>query len=283
MNTNGKSEIHIIDAGSGKLLNAISATSVKVFTDPKFIDAHTLVSAIRLNDGKMALASIDITSGTITQLSPSSFNVIGFPCVNNALVYFTASYEGNDDVFALRLSDKSIARISNGPLGNYYVNARNGKVTWSSFTAHGYKLIQINEQDISWNEINKGIAEKMEEDINANQPKLNTDILSDKIPQRNFIVSNYKKGTRLLNFHSWRPNYEDPIFTFSVYGQNVLNTLQTELYYLYNQNEKTSSVGFGTTYGGWFPYVNVATEYTFDRHAINGNNIRSWNQLDSRV
>ena len=67
------------------------------------------------------------------------------------------------------------------------------------------------------------------------------DILLSKIQPRNYSVNKYNKGTRLLNFHSWRPYYEDPIYTFSLYGENVLNTLQTELYYLYNENEKTNA------------------------------------------
>ena len=89
--------------------------------------------------------------------------------------------------------------------------------------------------------------------------------MADSLPARLFSVSKYKKGTRLLNFHSWRPYYEDPIFTFSLYGENVLNTLQSELYYLYNQNEKTNAVGFSTIYGAAFPYLSAGTELTFNR------------------
>src|SRR4030095_16671761 len=87
-------------------------------------------------------------------------------------------------------------------------------------------------------------------------------LLLTGIATRDFPVTKYKKGTRLLNFHSWRPYYEDPIFTYTLYGQNVLNTLQTELYYLYNQDERTNAVGFSTIYGGWFPFVSAGTEYT---------------------
>ena len=90
-----------------------------------------------------------------------------------------------------------------------------------------------------------------------------SEILSGNVTKRNFPVSKYSKGTGLLNFHSWRPYYEDPEFTFSLYGENVLNTLQTELYYLYNQNENTNAVGFNAVYGGWFPYLSVGTQYTF--------------------
>jgi hypothetical protein len=96
-------------------------------------------------------------------------------------------------------------------------------------------------------------------------------------------VKNYKKATGLLNFHSWRPYYEDPVFTYSIYGENILNTLQTELYYMYNENDKTSSVGLNAVYGAAFPYLNLGTQYTFDQQTITGNKTRHWDQLDSRI
>lgn len=283
VDVNGRSELHIIDAGNGEVIKKIHSTEVNLFTDPKFIDENSLVTAVRLNDGRMALATAEIATGNTVRLTPPSFNVIGYPCVNKGMIYFTASYAGNDDVFVLQLSDKKIFRISNGPLGNYFANAGNGKITWSAFTSEGYQLKQVDEKDILREEVSMAVAEKLTDKFPVSLSNEFSDVLLNKIQQRTFPVSKYKKGTKLLNFHSWRPYYEDPIFTFSLYGQNVLNTLQTELYYLYNQNEKTSAVGFSGVYGAWFPYLNFGTEFTFDREAITGNKLRQWNQLDSRI
>ncbi|HEV7780725.1 MAG TPA: hypothetical protein VGO58_05640 [Chitinophagaceae bacterium] len=278
----GQSELHILDAANGQVLKAIKSTEVNLFTDPKFIDENSLVTAVRLNDGKMALASAEISTGNTMRLTPPSFNVVGYPCVSKGIIYFTASYDGNDDVFALRMSDSKIFKISNGPSGKYFVNAGNGKITWSEFTAEGYQLMQVDEQSIAWNEISAATAEKLEDKFPVSGDKEWSAILR-AIPQRNFTTAKYRKGTKLFNFHSWRPYYEDPIFTFSLYGENVLNTFQTELYYLYNQDEKTSAVGFGGVYSGWFPYINFGTELTFNRERITGNKLRQWDQLDSRI
>ncbi|MEO7984783.1 MAG: hypothetical protein ABI688_11950, partial [Bacteroidota bacterium] len=283
VNINGKSELHIMDANTGQVIKAIHSTEISLFTDPKFIDDNSLVTAVRLGDGKMALATAEISTGNTMRLTPPSFNVVGYPCVNNGIIYFTASYGGNDDVFALRMNDKKIVKISDGPLGNYYVNAGNGKVSWSAFTAEGYQLKQIKEKDIVWKEIAVGLTEKLTDKFPVSLASEFGNVLLNKIPNRSFPVSKYKKGTRLVNFHSWRPYYEDPIFTYSLYGENVLNTFQTELYYLYNQDEKTSAVGFSGVYGGWFPYLNFGTELTFNREAVTGNKVRQWNQVDSRI
>jgi hypothetical protein len=280
----GKSELHILDAANGQVLKTIHSSEINLFTDPKFIDDNSLVTAVRLNNGKMALAVAEISTGNTMRLTSPSYNVVGYPCVNNGIIYFTASYEGNDDVFALRLSDKKIFRISKGPLGNYFVNAANGKITWSAFTAEGYQLKQMDEKDITWNEVGMATQEQLTEKFPVSHQMEMIDILSGQLPHRNFPVKDYKKGIGLLNFHSWRPYYEDPIFTYSIYGKNILNTMQTELYYLYNQNEKTSAVGFNAVYSAWFPFLDIGTEYTFDRQSLISNNrIRHWDQLNSHI
>lgn len=291
--TSGKCELNILDASTGKVVNTISSSEVSLYTDPKFIDENSLVTAVRLKDGKMSLAIVDIDAGSTVRLTPPSFNVVGYPCVNNGMIYFTASYLGNDDVFALRLEDKRIFRITNGATGNYFVNAYNGKITWSSFTADGYQLRQIDEKGflpmaIGRNELNIDSIEKLASVFPVNLPisvgtNKSNDILLNKVPHRNFPVSDYKKGTNLLNFHSWRPYYSNPEFFFSLYGENILNTLQTELYYRYNRDEKTNAVGFSTIYGAWFPYLSMGAEYTFDRQDRIGNRIRQWDQLDTRI
>lgn len=279
----GRSELHILNAQTGEVQKAIHSSEINLFTDPKFIDENTVVTAVRLKDGKMALAMAEIATGNTVRLTSPSYNVVGNPSVNNGMVYFTASYGGNDDVFALRLSDKKIFKISNGPLGNYFVNAGNGKLTWSAFTAEGYQLKQMEEKDVKWQEMGVAATDVLADKFTVSHANEFTDILGMKVPQRNFPVTNYKKGTRLLNFHSWRPYYSDPIFSFSVYGENVLNTLQTEIYYSYNQNDKTNSVGVNAVYGGFFPYLSVGTEYTFNLSDVINNKAREWSQLDTRV
>ncbi|MBK5271488.1 MAG: hypothetical protein JJE22_10785, partial [Bacteroidia bacterium] len=288
----GKSELHIIDVANGKILQVIKSMEISLFTDPKFIDENSVISAIRLPDGKMSLAMVDLKESSIVRLTNPSFNVIGYPCVNNGVIYFTASFEGNDDVFALRLSDKKIFKISNGPLGNYFVNATDDTITWSVFTADGYQLKQMpalmtrsggDEKDTGWKEIAIADEEKLIPAFPVSDADKVHDILVNKVQHRNFPVSDYKKGTRLLNFHSWRPYYSDPEFSFSIYGENVLNTMKTELYYLYNQNDKTSAVGINAVYGAWFPYVNIGSQYTFNRETVTGNKTRHWDQLDSHI
>ncbi|MGB3005688.1 MAG: hypothetical protein WBC06_04210 [Chitinophagaceae bacterium] len=279
----GKSELHILKTDDGNVVQRLHSIEINLFTDPKFIDDRMLITAVRLNDGKMALASAEISTGNLKRITTPSYNVIGYPCVHNGLVYFTASFGGNDDVFVWNSIINKIHRLTKGTLGNYFVNVAGNKITWSTFTSEGYQLQQEDLKNINWQEMSENATEELSYKFSLGDNNESSDILLSKVPQRKFPVSKYSKGTGLLNFHSWRPYYEDPIFTFSLYGENVLNTLQTELYYLYNENERTNAVGFSSVYGGFFPYLNIGTELTFNREDVTGNKLRQWNQLDSRI
>ncbi|MFM2336973.1 MAG: hypothetical protein RL115_166 [Bacteroidota bacterium] len=279
----GKSELHVLNTETGEVLQKIQSAGVYLFGDPKFVTDDLLVTTVRLWDGKMALAAATINSATIKLLTPASYKVLGYPCVKDSVVYFSASYAGNDDVYAMNLKETKFYKIANGPLGKYFINANAGKLTWSQFTSDGYQLAQMDMEQLKWKHVEVGSLETDKEIMEVSKGASTGNILDSISTAHNYTISNYKKSTGLLNFHSWRPNYDDPIFTFSLYGQNVLNTLQSELYYSYNESEKTHGAGFATTFGGWLPYLTAGTEYTFNREEQIGNRIRQWGQLDSRL
>jgi hypothetical protein len=87
----------------------------------------------------------------------------------------------------------------------------------------------------------------------------------DSIPALGGSPRKYNGGTRLFNFHSWRPWYQQPEWSFSLYGENVLNTFSSEVFYQYNQNEGFHRVGFNGAYAGWYPWVTGNLSYTVDR------------------
>ncbi len=278
----GSSALHILDATDGKVLQSIHSEEINLFTDPKFLDENTVITAVRLRNGQMALATADITSGSTERLTQPSFNVIGYLSVNNGIICYTSTYHGQDDVFALRLSDKKIFRLTNGPLGNYFVNVGYGKLTWSTFTAEGYQLQQADEKDLEWKETGEaGTGIDAGEKLTPSQPGGFGNVLDANNPVRNFTVTKYRKGTNILHLHSWRPYYDDPIIDYSIYGENILNTLQTEFYYQYNRDDKTNAVGFNAVFGQLFPYLNGGVQYIFDEQQIIGQRTRDWAQLDS--
>lgn len=279
----GKSELHILDAGSGNLLQSIRSSDILLFTGPRFLGEDSVVTAVRLRDGRMALAVSDVKTGVSIRLTPPSFQVVGNPYVHEGVIYFTAAYGGNDDLFALRMADRSLYRISRAAMGQYFPSVGYGRINWSAFTADGYQLRQLNLNELEWEPLTETPAPEAEAKFPVSQTASVQPFPAQMEEDRIFPVKRYRKSTRLLNFHSWRPYYEDPIFTYSLYGQNILNTLQTEIYYLYNQDEKTNAAGINAVYGGWFPWLHLGSEYTFDRQGLTATRVRRWDQLDTRA
>jgi hypothetical protein len=91
------------------------------------------------------------------------------------------------------------------------------------------------------------------------------------VEPRNFTISKYRKSHNLLNFHSWRPDYTDPEFTFTIYGQNILNTLQSEIEYTYNRNDRSNRISLDQIYGGWYVQPTVGASKTWSANPITDN------------
>jgi hypothetical protein len=87
-----------------------------------------------------------------------------------------------------------------------------------------------------------------------------------------------------LNFHSWRPDYTDPNFSFTVFGQNILNTLQTEASYTFNRNESSHKIGIDAIYGGTYVQPTLGVSQTWNRTVVqNRDTTFTYNELNGRV
>src|SRR5690606_25108685 len=191
------------------------------------------------------------------------------------MVYFTASFGGMDNIFKVSLQGGAVEELNTQwELGNYQVNVSENKITWTALTAEGYQLQQIDVSQAQWKPVEDILTKRLAISYPVAQANSVSELLNNHLPARNFESKPYSKSTGLLNFHSWRPYYEDPEFTFSIYGQNILNTLETQLYYAYNENERTSSAGVSAVYGKWFTQLNIGSAYTFGRQQQIGQRIR---------
>ena len=76
---------------------------------------------------------------------------------------------------------------------------------------------------------------------------------------------------------------------FSLVSENILNTLQSEVYLGYNRNEQYKEIGLDGTYGALFPWIDAGWDYIFDRNTLvrfdRNNQVTVgklfWNEMDS--
>jgi hypothetical protein len=281
----GKCTLLLLNASDGKLISSIPNNGHLFYTYPKFVNGKIL-SAIRNNKGKMSLGLVDIKTGEVNYLLPFSYQPIVFPKVVNDTVYFSATTNINDRLFALNLSTRKLYELKSDSLmqsiGNYEPAVSGNKLSWVSFTAFGYKMHEADKSSIQWEEItdNKIPGSLPEFQIAALTRDSSTNLLAD-IKDKPLPVTKYHKAYNLFNFHSLIPNVSDPNYTLSLAGENVLNTFQSNLSFTYNRNEGYKELGFSAIYGALFPFINGGVDYTFDRRAYyRGGNVY-WNETNA--
>lgn len=273
----GKSDLHILDSKHGTIRQKIHSAEINLFTSPKFINDSLLVTAVRLNDGRMTIAITDVHTGVLERLVVPSFAVIGNLSANNQVVYYSASYSGNDELYALQLSDRKVFQLTKTGLGNYFANASSEKIVWSGFTPEGYQLREMNLQSEKWIPQSDYVLSGANFPFPVAHSKELRDILLNEVPNNKFPQKRYTLGEHLFYVHSWRPYYDEPEFTYSIFSDNILNNFSNEFYYRYNQDENSHALGWAASFAALYPMLNTGVEYTFNRR------LKRWSEIIQRT
>ncbi|HSZ86704.1 MAG TPA: hypothetical protein VK787_11790 [Puia sp.] len=267
---NGESQLHILNSETGVIESTIQNKDELFYTYPKFYDDKHVVSAVRNQQGEMALSIFNINDGTADHITPFSMNVIGFPSIQHDTIYFSASHNGYDRLYAFAKNNlfEITFPFANSSTGNYALQSVNGKYAFENFTAVGYKM---NIENLS-----AAAFTKISNDEWTNAPSLegidalerkSADLLN-KISFQSYPISHYSQSFHLLNIHSLRPYVNDPDYSFSLVSENVLNTLESELFFDYNRNEGYKQIGVDATYAQLFPWIDAGANYIFDRNQL---------------
>jgi hypothetical protein len=286
VSTDGSCALHLLETATGRLTSRIPNPDSLFYTYPKFYAGGAVVTAVRNRKGQMSLALVDTGDGRTRYLLPFSYQTIGFPSVCADTIWFTASRNGQDRIYAFAGGQVFRVLLPHGdPLtGQYQPQATSqGNFTWNTFTAVGFHLDQTPRSTLKLEEIpmtawDQGLPLQNIDSLNHGPAHL-----LDRINAGVYPASKYPGASHLINFHSWRPYINDPNYTFSLVSDNVLNTLETQLFVTYNRNENYKQVGATATYGGFYPWLNAGWNYTFDRNAFYGSKKIFWNENEFRA
>lgn len=280
----GKSELHLLDAANGKLLSIIPNKNNLFFTYPKFYGDGKLIAAVRNQKGKMSLAEIDVKTGDAKYLLPFSYQPIVFPAIKNDLVYFSMVDDIYDSLFAFNLTTNKLSKLNDshklyGQIGNYEPAIGEKKIAWVWFSADGYQVAERDINKLEWlgakdDYFTSGLPNFQ---ISALRRDPSTNLLASVVDS-SLKITKYHKSYHLFNFHSIIPNINDPNYTLSIAGENVLNTFQSNLSFNYNRDEGYKEFGFDAIYGALFPYISGGADYIIDRRGYyKGGNVY-WNE-----
>lgn len=279
----GKSDLHLLDASTGKVLSVIPNPDNLFYTYPEFFANDKIVSAVRNGKGQMALASIDIKNGAVRYLTSFSFEPIGFIAVADDRIVFSKTTGLYDKLFVLYLkSGKVYLKHTNmrslaSEIGAYQPTVLGSKMAWVGFRPSGYYIHKADK------DLKETLLSETDSLSNFGINKLVQDSAANlltSVPNTPLTVTRYSKAHGLFNFHSIFPNLNDPNYSLELAGENVLNTFQSRLSFNYNRDEGYKRIGYTGIYGALFPYISAGANYTFDRRGFYKGNSIYFNETD---
>lgn len=273
----GNSAVVKVDIGSGNTDTLLISTD-RVFSYPRFAGgAGDFYAVHRQANGHMGISRYIDKGKTEKTLLAASNRVIGYLQVQGDTLLFTSTYQGRDELWALIDKGDNVKgpfRLAAYPTGIYQAVLQNGKLTGAVFTADGFRLASF---DPVWEKVEP--FHQMQALYAGSGMQAGDFDFVNQVPLRNFNVNPYKRYNRLVNIHSWRPYYDRPEYSFTLYGENVLNTFLTELAYTYNENEQSHKLGADFAYGGSYVQRILGASSTFNRSArLNQDTLLHWNE-----
>lgn len=260
------SAVYLLD-NNGKRLDSI-VSSTLVYSTPKFAsDDRSFYVVQRDTAGNMALLKYLIAPNHPADTLLFPFNrIIDFLTIQGDTALCTTTYKGRDEIWAVvdGTSYRGPYRLASYPTGLYQAYLKpDGKLVGSAFTASGYRLIQVQP---AWQRVEQKNELTPLYLVKA-FPESDHAMLTN-VPTRQDQISSYHQATGFFNFHSFRPYYSYPEYSFTIYGENVLNTFQSQLAYTYNSNELSHSVGYTGVFGGTYLQPVVGVKQTWSRTAV---------------
>lgn len=268
----GKTSLDLINRETGERIKRFESVDSIYFSYPVFNHSDSIVYVIgRKDNGVSALLRLDITSGSFSEVLPYTNAPMSFLRNRGNKLVFTVSQGQTNQFWEHDVVSGKTGVLAVGVTGAYAgdIHEEGKKIVYSSPSAEGE---QVFSADYRFTEAH----------INSLKPSSEIDLMTG-VNVSNDPITDYKKAEGLFRIHSWRPFYEQPEWSFSLYGQNLLNTMVSSYEYLYNENEGSHRVGVNLAYGGLYPWITGGTNYTIDRTYKDSSRLIRWNEWTGNV
>lgn len=281
---NGQVSLDLIDVENGNTIQRIAYPGIVNFIHPKF-NGENVIAGIVNQEGKMSIAEINTDNKSLQYILPFSDNVIGFPFIRHDTLYFSASQKKKDELMAYTFSDKKLWIVTSTlrGIGKYHVGVSDSLFVWSSFTAQGMRISEVPREYISFNEVQMKAFPLITSSFGlSGLNNINSNLLY-RFSDTGFSSKRYRQLAHPFNFHSLEPSVSDPDYTLSLVGENILNTVQSDISFTYNRTDHSKSAGIDVSYGGLYPVITSGYDFSFDRRAYTDSQFVYYNTSEPYV
>lgn len=294
--TDLKYNLVILSAFDGKVIKKIANPENDFLAFPRFKDDGKSIICVAQKGESNWLQQTFIQDETNQKLTEPSTFQISNPFPKGEFVYFSAAHTGINNIFALKIADKTIYHLTSVALGAFQpaVSADGKRLVYSNFTAKGYDLEEIVLSPESWQVFNANTPNT----LNYFEPLAEQEggSIISKVGNEKFAVKKYSKWSGIINPHSLVPYLLPPVVGARILADNKFSTLSAEVGAYYNGNENEMTYSASLSYAELYPVLQAGFDYsnrersfsyftpTEDNQKVTGNFFnQSWNEKDFYV
>ena len=279
----GKSQLVVLSSMDGSVQKKFKFSDDEFYSYPVFSsDDRFIYTIARKPDGSSSILSIDQATGEAKPLFPFVKAPLSFLRVRGDKLLFTVSQGKTNELREIDLTSGLSKVLSRGLTGSYGgdLHGDQSKLVYGSPTAEGQQLfvrdVNMAGQDLEYTPL-KDLASGPLFSLVSPVPAWH--VGTDSLLNQNSISSLHAP----INIHSWRPFYEQPEWSFTLYGENILNTVQSQFSYVYNENEGSHRVGADFAVGTMYPWITGGTNYTMARKFRDSSRNFEWNEWNGNL
>lgn len=252
--------IHILSTDDGSIIKALPNPEAYTFAYPKWSNSEDMIIlVVRDEHGRNTLGKIDIISGDLNLFFGFTDHQIGVPVESGDKIFFSATFDGIDNIYAFNMPDSLMLRVTNELIGAYdpMADAEKNRLYFTDFTNLGSDVKYIEMDTSKW--VTTNVTEPSDITIyNISNTTDTTSTKNDNKSQPSYSTTKYSKLSNLINIHSWSPEFSDPNFEFALRSNNILNTLRMNLGVRYNRNEENLTYFYNASYAQYYPVLNFS-------------------------
>ena len=254
---NGQYSIKILTKNNGEVLKKLPNPNNYYFYYPKWTaDDESIISVVQNTEGLFGMVLINTKTENYTTLIDFTNHLLATPFVTKETVYFSATFNGTDNIYTINLQTKKISQLTSVLLGAYQPYLKESTLYFSEFNHRGYYLSKINIDSLKPIEIKLSVLNQPERYQTKSIQEEGGNILQ-QTPNKKYEVKKYRKLAHPINIHSWYPIIDANTIDYTVVSENILKTLEGTASYRFNRNDQSSSILGNISYGGLYPIISA--------------------------
>jgi len=259
----------ILNATDGSVMKELPNPDNHFYSFPRFTEDDKHIVVVAQKNQQHALMQIDVDSGEAQYLTEPNFEQLSNPFPKNGKVYFSSTYTGINNIFAIDKQSGNITQLTNSRFGAFQpaVSPDGKNLIYSDYTAMGYEL-----REISLGKPLLTLADNKLPDNNITFYKTLEEqeggSILENVSNETFETKKFNKLSGFINPHSLQAFPLHPEYSVEVQLENKFQTVSGAVGYTFNVNENTGGLYADFTYGQFFPVLEAGVRFNNDRSRL---------------